>query len=66
MIYRNISRKDYVALEGVNASTLKHYYESALNGNYEMSKPRKETEAMFKGTSSYIAIHILRKYTKFT
>ena len=53
MIYENITRADYNKLEGVNASKLKSYYESSLNGNYENSKPRVESEAMAFGTAAH-------------
>jgi len=53
MIYQNIDRKDYVALPGVNASSLKPYYESSLNGNYESSLVRTETPAMRFGTACH-------------
>jgi hypothetical protein len=55
-IYRNISRKDYVALEGINASSLKPFYESSLNGNYERSKPWKTSPAMEFGTMAHSLI----------
>ena len=56
MIYQNISREDYNKLEGINASKLKPYYESILNGNYENAKPRIESDAMFFGTTTHSMI----------
>ena len=50
MIYENITREEYVKLEGINASSLKPYYESVMNGNYEASLSRKESDAMRFGT----------------
>lgn len=56
MIYKNISREDYFALKGVNASKLKPYYESSLNGNHESAKERIETPAMRFGTAFHSMI----------
>ena len=56
MIYKNISREDYFAMHGVNASTLKPYYESSLNGNHESEKKRVETPAMRFGTACHSRI----------
>lgn len=55
-IYENITRKEYCKLPGINASSLKHYYESSLNGNYESSKDREETEAMRFGTACHAMV----------
>jgi hypothetical protein len=55
-VYKNISREEYFKLPGVNASRLKPYYESALNGNYESSKERTETPAMRFGTACHSMI----------
>lgn len=56
MIFKNITRKEYNKLPGVNASRLKPYYESSLNGNYELSKDRTETPAMRFGTACHCLI----------
>lgn len=55
-IYKNITREEYNKLEGINASRLKNYFESSLNGNYESNKPWSESEAMFKGTMAHSMI----------
>ena len=55
-IIKNITREEYNELEGTNASLLKGYYESSLNGNYESSKERVETPAMSFGTASHSMI----------
>ncbi len=55
-IYKNITREEYNELDGVRASMLKSYYESALNGNFENSKPRTETAAMRFGTATHSKI----------
>lgn len=58
-IYKNISRKEYVALEGINASTLKNYLKSIRHGNYKLANPIKTTPAMAFGTMvhKYILEH---------
>lgn len=56
MIYKNITRAEYNKLDGINASSLKPYYESAMQGNYEASIPRKETDAMRFGTMAHSLI----------
>jgi hypothetical protein len=55
-IIENITRKEYEKLKGINASRLKPYYESALNGNYEASKPRVESSAMKFGTACHAMV----------
>lgn len=64
MIYKNMSREDYFALDGLNASTLKPYYESSLNGNYESAKERTETPAMRFGTACHCNTLEPDKFTK--
>lgn len=56
MIYQNISREEYVELEGINASSLKGYFESSLNGNYEKNKPWTTSKAMHFGTACHSLI----------
>ncbi len=55
-VYKNITRKEYVALEGINASSLKGYFESSFNGNYERNKPWSESKAMHFGTACHSLI----------
>lgn len=55
MIYPNITREEYDALEGVNNSKLKHFKDSAKHGAYKTKTPFKPTAAMIMGT----AIHTL-------
>jgi len=56
MIYKNITREEYVALEGINASSLKGYFESSLNGNYEKNKKWATSKAMEFGTACHSLI----------
>ena len=56
MIIENITREDYQAIKAVNASKLKPYFESALNGLYEENKPRTESAPMAFGTTAHSMI----------
>jgi hypothetical protein len=55
-IYENITREEYNAIEGINASLLKGYYPSTEDGKHGESLPRNETSAMAFGTSAHSLI----------
>jgi hypothetical protein len=51
-----MSFQDYLELEGVNWSTLKHFYKSPAHVKAYMEKEREETEATRKGTWQHLAV----------
>jgi len=53
MIYKNITREEYDALEGVNNSTLKHFRDSTKYGAYKKNASFNPTAAMRVGTAAH-------------
>ena len=56
MIYPNITRADYDALDGINHSKLKHFKDSSKYGAYKLTAPFNPTAAMRIGTSTHTLV----------
>ena len=56
MIYPNITRTDYDALDGINHSKLKHFLTSSKYGAYKIAAPFNPTPAMRVGTATHTLV----------
>lgn len=56
--------EQYLELEGVNWSTLKHFYKSPAHVKVYLDSPREETPSMAKGTLQHMAILEPDKFTE--
>ena len=55
-LHRDISFEDYLALDGINASTLKMFGQTPLHAKYKLDHPKDETAALLNGHASHTAI----------